>query len=115
MNQTNPTPAFGDIYWIADNFTGFNKVAHPWIVIEDYNPVIPTVKVCVRSTSVQASVDSPHMYAGQQVDHFDRDGWVDPTCRRSLPVDVVASGRYSGRLPPELRQALLAGLRGGPR
>lgn len=106
MNRRNQRPSFGDIYWICDRETGLPKEAHPWIVIEDYDPVRPAMKACVRSTTVPGSVEIPYIYNNIQVDDFDKDGCVDPTYIKVIPVYVISAARYRGRLPQELLQRL---------
>lgn len=66
----------------------------------------PVMKACVRSTTVPGSVEIPCIYNNIQVDHFDKDGCVDPTYIMAIPVHVIAAARYEGRLPGDLLQRL---------
>jgi mRNA-degrading endonuclease toxin of MazEF toxin-antitoxin module len=106
-------PRFGDIYWIDDGRTGLGKERHPWIIVEDYDSISPTVKACIRSTTGRGSVEIPCTYQGQQVDHFNQDGRVNPKYRKTLPIQDVLDSRYGGELPRDLGELLKRSLRGG--
>ena len=107
-----PAIRFGAVFWIPDEDSGLGgEGAHPWIIISDYQPGVPVVTACLRTSSnLQQNIKKGLYQPAGVLAGLDREGVILTGVRRPFEVYKFRDYRYGGQLPQEwldkLRQHL---------
>lgn len=110
-----PKLQFGAVWWIPDVDSGLSgDGAHPWVILSNYEPEMPIITACLRTSSSISQKRKKGVYQpGGVLKGLNREGVILSAVRRPFEVRKFRDYTYEGQLPDEwverLRQHLSSG------
>lgn len=110
-----PKLQFGAVWWIPDGDSGLSgKGAHPWVILSNYEPGIPVITACLRTSSNISQKRKKGIYQpGGILKGLEREGVILSAMRRPFKVRKFRDYTYEGQLPDEWVEKLRRHLSSG--